>query len=46
MLKKLAYFNITIGLLLICCGIGYRYKDDFIAFYNEKGTKNIQEKLN
>ena len=39
MLKKLAYFNITIGLLLICCGIGYRYKDDFIAFYNEKGTK-------
>ena len=45
MIKKLAYFNIFLGLILIFVGIGYRYKDDFIAFYNEKGTKRYSKEI-
>ena len=45
MIKKLAYFNITVGIIIIFVGLSLNYKEEIITFYKEKGTKTFTKEV-
>ncbi|MBQ8131940.1 MAG: hypothetical protein IJ193_05560 [Bacilli bacterium] len=45
MLRKLAYFNIVTGILVILIGLGFNFKEEIVTFYNEKGTKKFTKEV-
>ena len=45
MIKKLAYFNITVGIIISFVGLSLNYKEEIITFYKEKGTKTFTKEV-